>query len=92
MFSKHLKKKKKTTLEYILKLLILGRGGKKGATESCGACRGTGSQVQVHQIGPGVIHQLQTVCPECKGEGERINPKDRCKGCNGKKVSRYVVD
>lgn len=28
------------------------------------------------------------MCPECRGQGERINPKDRCKQCQGKKVIR----
>jgi len=45
-------------------------------------------QVIVQQIGPGMVQQIQTVCPECKGQGERINPKDRCDNCNGCKVVR----
>lgn len=45
-------------------------------------------QVLVQQIGPGMVQQIQTVCPECKGQGERINPKDRCDNCNGCKVVR----
>lgn len=35
-----------------------------------------------------MIQQIQTVCPDCRGQGERINPKDRCKQCQGKKVTR----
>lgn len=35
-----------------------------------------------------MIQQIQTVCGECRGSGERINPKDRCKQCQGKKVVR----
>lgn len=35
-----------------------------------------------------MIQQIQTVCSECRGQGERINPKDRCKQCQGKKVVR----
>ncbi|XP_066247067.1 dnaJ homolog subfamily A member 1 [Euwallacea similis] len=65
-----------------------GRGGKKGAVEQCPTCRGTGMQVQVQQLGPGMLQQIQTVCPECRGQGERINSKDRCKQCLGKKVVR----
>lgn len=45
-------------------------------------------QVLVQQIGPGMVQQIQTVCPDCKGQGERINPKDRCTTCNGNKVVR----
>jgi len=65
-----------------------GRGGKKGASEKCVPCRGTGIQIRVQQIGRGMVQQMQSACSECHGEGERINQKDRCKTCNGKKVVR----
>lgn len=35
-----------------------------------------------------MLQQIQSVCPECRGQRERINPKDRCKQCVGKKVVR----
>lgn len=63
-----------------------GRGGKKGAVETCPHCRGTGMQVKIQQLGPGMIQQIQTYCNECRGQGERISEKNRCKTCNGKKV------
>jgi len=63
-----------------------GRGGKAGAVGKCMICRGTGIQVRVHQLGPGMMQQIQSMCKECDGKGERINPKDRCKTCNGRKV------
>ena len=28
------------------------------------------------------------MCSECQGQGERIDPKLRCKKCNGRKVNR----
>lgn len=65
-----------------------GRGGKKGAIETCPTCRGSGMQVQIQQLGPGMIQQIQSMCSDCRGQGQRINPKDRCKQCQGKKVSR----
>ncbi|XP_075425299.1 dnaJ homolog subfamily A member 4-like isoform X2 [Ascaphus truei] len=65
-----------------------GRGGKKGAVETCPTCEGRGIQVHVMQIGPGMVQQIQTMCSDCHGEGERINPKDRCKHCSGSKVVR----
>lgn len=65
-----------------------GHGGKKGAVEKCSNCKGRGIQIHVQQIGPGMVQQIQTMCSECHGEGERINPKDRCKQCNGSKVVR----
>lgn len=45
-------------------------------------------QIHIQQIGPGMVQQIQTVCIECKGQGERINPKDRCENCSGAKVTR----
>ncbi|XP_014664928.1 PREDICTED: dnaJ homolog subfamily A member 1-like [Priapulus caudatus] len=65
-----------------------GRGGKKGAVEKCGNCKGTGVQVRIQQLAPGMVQQIQSVCHECQGQGERINARDRCKNCQGKKVMR----
>ena len=65
-----------------------GRGGKKGAVECCPNYQGTGMQIRIHQIGPGMVQQIQSVCMECQGHGERISPKDRCKSCNGRKIVR----
>ncbi|XP_035251952.1 dnaJ homolog subfamily A member 4-like [Anguilla anguilla] len=65
-----------------------GYGGKKGALEKCSNCKGRGVQIQVQQIGPGMIQQIQSMCADCQGQGERFNSKDRCKNCNGHKVER----
>ncbi|KAF1411542.1 hypothetical protein FQV22_0009876, partial [Spheniscus magellanicus] len=65
-----------------------GRGGRKGAIECCPNCRGTGMQIRIHQIGPGMVQQIRSVCMECQGHGERISPKDRCKSCTGRKIVR----
>ena len=65
-----------------------GQGGKKGAVECCPNRRGPGMQIRIHQIGPGMVQQIQSVCMECQGHGERISPKDRCKSCNGRKIVR----
>ena len=45
-------------------------------------------QVRVQQLGPGMMQQIQSMCGECHGTGERIDPKLRCKKCSGKKVTR----
>ena len=37
-----------------------GKGGKEGAVSKCGTCRGTGIQVKVHHIGPGMMQQVNT--------------------------------
>ncbi|KAL5019610.1 hypothetical protein ScPMuIL_002502 [Solemya velum] len=52
-----------------------GRGGEEEAVERCSTCKGSGMQVKVHQLAPGFIQQVQTVCGDCQGQGERINPK-----------------
>lgn len=65
-----------------------GRGGKKGAVETCTTCRGMGIQIKIQQLGPGLVQQIQAMCSDCQGQGERINPKDKCKTCQGRKVIR----
>ncbi|XP_038077937.1 dnaJ homolog subfamily A member 1-like [Patiria miniata] len=65
-----------------------GRGGKKGAVETCVTCKGSGVQVHIRQIAPGMVQQMRTTCGECQGQGERINLKDRCKQCLGKKIMK----
>ena len=63
-----------------------GEGGKKGAEKACGDCNGRGVRVQLRQIGPGMVQQMQSTCPACKGEGKCIDERDKCKGCKGQKV------
>jgi len=65
-----------------------GRGGKKGAVESCGTCQGKGVEIKIQQIMPGFVQKHEQICRSCQGQGEVINPKDRCKTCNGKKTVR----
>ncbi|KAG1688796.1 DnaJ subfamily A member 2 [Nymphon striatum] len=65
-----------------------GIGGKPGSRKSCRSCNGRGVKITVRQLGPGMMQQMQTVCPDCKGEGEIINEKDRCRTCKGKKVTK----
>merc|ERR1719238_2229637 len=65
-----------------------GMGGKAGAIQKCPNCRGSGMQVRIQQLGPGMMQQIQSMCQECHGEGERVDPKLRCKKCNGRKVNR----
>jgi DnaJ family protein A protein 2 len=63
-----------------------GRGGKKGSVTTCTSCRGQGVKVMLRQLGP-MVQQIQQPCNECEGTGEMMNPKDRCKTCNGKKTN-----
>lgn len=65
-----------------------GRGGKKGAVETCHTCRGSGFVAKMQQIGPGLMQQTEMQCRACHGTGDLMNPKDRCKTCNGAKTIR----
>lgn len=69
-------------------IFFTGYGGKKGALEKCSTCKGKGVKIRVQQIGPGMIQQIQSMCPDCQGQGEKFSSKDRCKNCNGNKVDR----
>ncbi|KAJ1677363.1 Type I HSP40 co-chaperone, partial [Spiromyces aspiralis] len=62
-----------------------GRGGKEGAVRTCNDCHGRGIQIIVRQMGP-IMQQVQQACPKCRGEGQIIDPKDRCHKCHGQKV------
>lgn len=66
-----------------------GKGSSKpdGVT-MCSACHGRGIQVTLNQIGPGMVQQVQNHCPRCRGLGEIIMDKDRCRDCGGDKVSK----
>lgn len=63
-----------------------GRGGKVGAEKSCSDCNGRGARVQLRQIGPGMVQQIQSVCPTCKGACKMIEERDKCKACRGVKT------
>jgi DnaJ family protein A protein 1 len=63
-----------------------GKGGKEGAVQKCTTCRGSGTQVIMNQLGPGMYQQIHTSCRDCSGAGERINPKDVCKTCQGRRI------
>uniref|UniRef100_A0A8C3U3K1 DnaJ-like protein n=1 Tax=Catharus ustulatus TaxID=91951 RepID=A0A8C3U3K1_CATUS len=65
-----------------------GCGVREGAQRRCPKCHGTGMEVRIHQLGPSMIQQIQTVCSQCQGQGEWIRPRDCCLTCNGRKVVR----
>jgi DnaJ family protein A protein 2 len=65
-----------------------GRGtNKEGLEIKCIPCKGRGVKVTIQQLGPGMIQQFQSACPNCKGTGEVIDPKTRCDTCKGKKLN-----
>lgn len=67
-----------------------GRGTKSPwiGPQRCQGCRGTGTKIRVEQIGPSIMQRMETKCNDCYGQGEFIPQKDKCKNCDGKKISR----
>jgi len=43
---------------------------------------------RMQQLGPGMYSQSQGPCDDCRGKGEVIDEKNKCKTCNGKKVTK----
>ncbi|XP_071723520.1 chaperone protein dnaJ A6-like isoform X2 [Rutidosis leptorrhynchoides] len=64
-----------------------GKGSKNGAPGTCYGCQGSGMKITTRQLGLGMIQQMQQVCPDCRGTGEKINEKDKCPQCKAKKVT-----
>ena len=50
-----------------------------GKSHECGTCGGTGILVQVRQIGPGMIQQVQGQCQDCQGAGFSVPMKQERK-------------
>lgn len=65
-----------------------GLGGKAGAVQKCGACKGRGMVTKMQMLGPGMYSQSSGPCDECRGKGEVIDERNKCKTCNGKKVCK----
>ena len=49
---------------------LISLGGKSGAVQRCSTCNGRGIKVTIHQLGPGMVQQMQSRCPDCDGEGK----------------------
>lgn len=65
-----------------------GRGAKEeGKVTECASCHGQGVQIKMQQVGP-MIQQIQQACPDCQGQGERIDDADRCPDCSGRKIKK----
>ncbi|CAO3573818.1 unnamed protein product [Mortierella alpina] len=64
-----------------------GRGGKEGCVKKCATCDGQGITITLRQRGP-MLQQIQRPCDDCGGVGEVIDPKDKCKACNARKVTQ----
>ncbi|GFR48537.1 hypothetical protein Agub_g10434 [Astrephomene gubernaculifera] len=61
-----------------------GSGSKTGKRYECQTCQGTGVQVQLRPLGPGMMQQIQSRCSTCGGNGYSTPPGDQCPSCKGK--------
>ena len=60
--------------------------GSKEPLKNCDNCRGTGVHTKTVNIGPGIQHRLQGMCPSCNGQGKRR--VSLCSSCNGRCVTK----
>ncbi|KAK2080159.1 hypothetical protein QBZ16_000012 [Prototheca wickerhamii] len=63
-----------------------GNGSKSGKRYECETCKGTGVEVRLRPLGPGMMQQIQQRCSACGGQGTYTPPSDRCPDCSGKGV------
>ena len=47
--------------------------------QRCRVCNGRGVKVTMRQLGPGMVQQMQSVCPDCHGEGKQFNLNSYCR-------------
>lgn len=50
--------------------LAVNRKTIKGEVRTCSECNGQGAKMEIRQIGPGMIQQMQRTCPVCNGQGK----------------------
>jgi DnaJ family protein A protein 2 len=50
-----------------------------GEATSCSACNGQGVKMEIRQIGPGMIQQMQRTCSDCNGQGHTAERKNESK-------------
>jgi hypothetical protein len=56
-------------LDSLLLATHCSRGGKAGGMRSCKQCRGVGFKTVLRNLRPGIVQQMQVVCPDCHGAG-----------------------
>ncbi|KAL3149322.1 hypothetical protein ABBQ32_002130 [Trebouxia sp. C0010 RCD-2024] len=61
-----------------------GKGTKSGKRYQCEVCHGSGVQVMMRPLGPGMMQQIQQPCSNCNQTGSSVPSYDMCNGCHGK--------
>lgn len=59
--------------------LAVNRNVIVGDVTTCATCRGQGAVMQVRQIGPGMLSQVQRTCDACSGQGHTAKVKSERK-------------
>ena len=59
--------------------LAVNRKVIKGTPTECTKCKGQGTIMEVRQLGPGMITQMQRSCDSCKGQGSQCTYKSERK-------------
>ncbi|KAL2114207.1 hypothetical protein VUR80DRAFT_134 [Thermomyces stellatus] len=66
-----------------------GSGAKeKVKPQQCEQCKGQGMVEGLRQVGPGLLTREVLPCDHCKGSGNFVKEKDRCKKCKGKRTTQ----
>jgi len=61
-----------------------GVGTKSGRRYPCEACGGSGIQVSMRPLGPGMMQQIQHACGSCRQTGVAVPASDKCASCSGR--------
>lgn len=59
--------------------LAINRKVLVGDAKTCSTCKGQGAVMEVRQIGPGMITQMQRACSDCGGQGTTAKTKNERK-------------
>ena len=59
--------------------LAINRKVIDGEVKTCTSCKGQGMKIEVRQLGPGMITQVQRQCPDCGGQGNTAKTKSERK-------------
>lgn len=54
-------------------------------------CHGSGVQVMMRPLGPGMMQQIQQPCSNCNQTGSSVPSYDMCNGCHGKVRGCYSL-
>jgi DnaJ family protein A protein 2 len=52
----------------------------------CTGCKGNGVKQVIRQVGPGMVQQMMIPCEECKGLRYKVEEKNKCITCGGKRL------